>query len=249
MARPKKWYQRLIDWLFIHIGVPILVALMRLFYATLRWRVEGRENLRPFWDEGRPVIIAFWHGRLGFMPGLWERKGNAHVLIGTHRNGELIARAIAPFGLGAVRGSSGKGGKQALQQMTEAFFTGGGQTLGFTPDGPHGPRYESKPGMAHISRKLGIPVVWLTATARPGLRSPTWDKFMVPLPFSRALVTWAPPICPADWAHLDEEEYRRLLDDYGRRRLWEADHAIGNTDAADLPEPPDPAAAKPARPV
>jgi lysophospholipid acyltransferase (LPLAT)-like uncharacterized protein len=233
MARRKRWYQTVIDWLFFYVGVPFVVFALRLLYATIRWEVRGRENLRPFWDEGHPVIIAFWHGRLILMPHQWERKGNAHVLIGTHRNGELIARVIAPFGIGAVRGSSNRGGKAAREQMSEAFFQGGGQTLGFTPDGPHGPRYVSKIGMAHLSRKLGIPVVWLNASATPALRAPTWDKFMIPLPFSKVIINWAPPIEPAQYAHLDLEGYRQLLDQFGRQYLREADKLLGRDDPDD----------------
>ena len=109
MSRGKKWYQKLIDRFFLLLP-PVLVLILRLLYRTMRWEVRGQDNLTPYWDEGKPVIMAFWHGRLILMPGLWEKKGNAHVLIGHHRNGELITRVIAAFGIGAIRGGSRSGG-------------------------------------------------------------------------------------------------------------------------------------------
>ncbi len=231
--RRKKWYQIPIDWFFFHIVPPIAILILRALYATMRWKVQGRENLVPFWDEGRPVIMAFWHGRLLMMPGLWERKGNAHVLIGNHRNGELITRIIAAFGIGAVRGSANARGAEARQEMMERYFEGGGRTLGFTPDGPHGPRFVSKMGMASLSRKLNLPVIWISASARPAARVPTWDRFLFPAPFSRAVVRWGNPIDPARFAHLTLEEYRDVLDDLGRADILDVDEAAGNVDEAD----------------
>ena len=226
MAKRPFWYQRFFDWLFAHIAPPVFVFVLRALYATMRWEIVGRENLAPFWDEGRPFIMAFWHGRLLLMPHLWERKGNAHVLIGFHRNGELIARMIAPFGIGAVRGWHRAGGKEALQKLAEAYFEGGGQTLGFTPDGPHGPRYVSKMGMAQLSRKFNIPILWASTSANPCLRLPVWDRFLIPLPFSKAYVHWAPAVDPADYAHLDLEGYRDAIDELGRKYLVAADQHL-----------------------
>ncbi len=234
-VRLKRAYQRLFDWVIAGLLPPVFIGVLKLLYRTLRWEIEGRENVTPFWDGGRPVIMAFWHGRLLFMPGLWEKKGKAHVLIGRHRNGELIARVIGGFGLGSVRGSSNAGGPQARQAMMERFYEGGGQTLGFTPDGPHGPRYVSKLGMAALSRKLNLPVIWISASASRSVTVPVWDRFLIPLPFSRACVHWSPPVDPAAWAHLELEGWREVLDHHGRTYQLRTDRRAGRRDPVDHP--------------
>ena len=117
--------------------------------------------------------------------------------------------------------------------MMEVYFEGGGQTLAFTPDGSHGPRYVSKMGMAQLSRKLNLPVIWISAGARPAFRIPVWDRFLFPLPFSRAVVYWGEPIDPEKHAHLSLPEYRDLLDDHGRAAMLAVDEAVGNVDPVD----------------
>jgi lysophospholipid acyltransferase (LPLAT)-like uncharacterized protein len=251
----KRRFQKALDWVFATILPPMLIGLMRLLYSTLRWEVHGRENLAPFWDEHRQVIIGFWHGRLLLMPPQWERKGNAHVLIGKNRNGELITRMIAPWGIGAIRGGHRGGGAQARQEMMEAYFRGGGQTLAFTPDGPQGPRYSSKIGMAQLSRDLDVPVVWLSGAASKAIHMPLWDRFVIPLPFSKVTITWSPPIHPALYASAALEEYRDALDAWGRAYQRDVDERARNVDPrdetllrerlVDLDHPPVPAAAEP----
>jgi lysophospholipid acyltransferase (LPLAT)-like uncharacterized protein len=82
-------------------------------------------------------------------------------------------------------------------------------------------------GMAQLSRTLSIPVIWVTASARWNLRAPLWDKFMLPLPFSRVVVWFSPPILPADYAHLTLEEYHDAIDQKGRDYLESLDTEAG----------------------
>ena len=229
MARKRKWYQRALYWLVGILLPPVMTLILRLIYLTLRWDMSGREHLRPFWDEGRPVIIAFWHGRLLLCPKGWEKKGKSYVLIGANRNGELITRIIRSWGIGAVRGGSREGGEQAREEMARIHQQAGGKwvTLAFTPDGPHGPRYVSKAGMAKVSRDLDMPIIWLSTGANPSWRVNIWDLFMVPAPFGKAKLTWAPPIDPRDYLHLDLEAYRDEVDRLGRAHLGQVDLALG----------------------
>lgn len=227
MAKQPKPHQRLLDWLFAHVFAPLLALLLHLICRTIRWDVRGLENLAPYWGQGKPVIVGCWHGRLLMIPYVWWRhgRGETYVLMGRNRNGELITRIVDRFRMRAIRGGSTKGGEEARKEMAARVTADPRTTLSMTPDGPRGPRYVSKMGMAHLSRTLDVPVIWVTASARHSYRFPTWDRFMCPLPFTRVTVEFAPPILPADHANLSFEDYKAFLDAQGRAHLRRIDTA------------------------
>ena len=102
-----------------------LIALwIRLVYRTSRWQTVGGEIPRPFWDEGKPFILAFWHGRLMMAPMAWRRGASMNMLISAHNDGRIIADAIEHFGLGTITGSKSKGGMAALRAMLRALGAG-----------------------------------------------------------------------------------------------------------------------------
>lgn len=129
---------------------------IRLLSRTMTLRVKGREHLSRRFTQGKRVILAFWHAQqlmmpLGF-PGL-----EAHVLISQHRDGELIRRIVARFGLEAVRGSSTRGGAEAFRKLIRLGRSG--YNLVLTPDGPKGPRQIAKLGVVQLARATGLPIV------------------------------------------------------------------------------------------
>src|SRR5690606_3081217 len=106
-----------------------------------------------------------------------------HTLTSYSYDGELAARAIEPFGIHAVRGSSSRGGREALEQLEAALRIG--VTIGITLDGPRGPRRVSKPGVAILSGRTGVPVIPLSLGSPSGWRMRSWDRMLIPKPFSR----------------------------------------------------------------
>ena len=135
---------------------PVGYHIIRLLGRTMTWRVQGAEQLTQRFAQGKRVILAFWHAQqlmmpLGF-PGL-----EAHVLISQHRDGELIRRIVARFGLDAVRGSSTRGGAEALRKLIRLGRSG--YNLVLTPDGPKGPRQIAKVGVVQLARATGLPIV------------------------------------------------------------------------------------------
>lgn len=222
--------KRATDRFFAHLLAPVLATLLHLLCASIRWRVEGLENLDPFWAGGRPVIVACWHGRLVMIPEVWRLhgRGEAFVLMGLNRNGELITRIVERFRMRAIRGGSRHGGKNALEQMEQAVRSDPATTLALTPDGPHGPALVSKMGLAHVSRSCSLPVVWVSATASRAVRLKTWDHMVVPWPFSGVVVRFSAPLFPASWADRSLEEYREAIDEVGRAELAQVDGAFGS---------------------
>jgi lysophospholipid acyltransferase (LPLAT)-like uncharacterized protein len=122
---------------------------------------------------------------------------------------------IQRFGYGASRGSSSRGGVGALVEMVRLMRAG--RPTAFTIDGPRGPRHEAKMGALLLAKKTGCPVLPFTVNAAHFYAAPSWDRFQVPLPFTRAHVRIAPPIyvpADADEAALNakRDELQRALD-------------------------------------
>ncbi len=229
VPRKPKFYQVALDWIFAHLLASVLAYFLRAYCLLLRWEVRGLDHLKPYWGGKQPVIVGCWHGRLLMLPEVWRRHGagKTYVLMGLNRNGELITRIVSRFRMLAVRGGSSKGGEAAREAMVACVKADAHTTLSLTPDGPRGPRYVSRPGMAYLSRNLNIPVVWVSASAKSALRFTTWDRFMLPLPFSRVVVEFHTPILPADQAALSFENYKDALDDKGREYLRQLDDELG----------------------
>ena len=125
---------RIVDW--------ACFVVMSLIGMTIRFEVEGLENLESIIAGGKLPIWAFWHDRI-FLSTYYFRKRGIVVITSKSRDGEYIARSIQRFGFGAIRGSSSRGAARALVEMRNAMRVG--LETGFSVDGPKGPRYEAKP--------------------------------------------------------------------------------------------------------
>lgn len=171
-------------------GPALGVIAMRVLAATLRVRRE-EAAVAPLWAARAPLIYAMWHGRLLLLPYLYGHRG-AHVLTSRSRDGELVARWISRFGLDPVRGSSSRGGGDALRVLTRALRAG--REVVVVPDGPRGPREVLKPGVIALARLSGAPIVPTAVGASREWRLRSWDEFRIPRPFARCVVRFGEPI-------------------------------------------------------
>lgn len=176
--RRKHWKRNFLEWFAIHIfGGLILPTLIK------SWRVEL--DLPPHLKqlrEGHKVILAFWHNRQIGLIRVANELRPVKVLISRHGDGEIIARIVARFGIGSVRGSSTRGGKAAVRQLVTASRE---SHLAITPDGPVGPRYQAKQGVALVAALTGLPIVWVSWSTDRAWRFNSWDRFILPKPFAR----------------------------------------------------------------
>jgi lysophospholipid acyltransferase (LPLAT)-like uncharacterized protein len=183
------------------VAPPLTAAALRALGVTLRLRTEGLEPLEPLWIARRPVIYAVWHARILMVPWLNARlvrtRGarTVRVLTSRSRDGELVARWVRHFGLRVVRGSSSRGGAEALRALSAALRAG--EDVAVVPDGPRGPSERVQPGVLVLAALTGAPVVPFGFAARPARRLASWDRFMVPLPFARAAVVFGKPLAIA----------------------------------------------------
>jgi hypothetical protein len=166
--------------------VALVVFVLRLVGVTLRFRIDDRSGFTRGAHPG-PCIFAFWHNRLFAMPRAFrlfygDRKGPV-ALTSASGEGTVLARIIARFGIGAVRGSSSRGGMEAARDLTAKIRDGFDVVI--TPDGPRGPRYILGAGAVYLAQKTGAPVLPVHVRCARAITLRTWDRFMVPLPFSR----------------------------------------------------------------
>lgn len=146
----------MVNWLLLTVLPRFGAGVIRLLGRTMRIRTEGADRVDVLHRRGQPIILAFWHAQQLMIP-LGYRGAGTHVLISRHRDGEVIARIIARFGHGAVRGSSTRGGAGALRELIRLGRSG--RDLAVTPDGPKGPRQVAKPGVIQLARATGLPIV------------------------------------------------------------------------------------------
>lgn len=194
-----------------------------LLGGTLTIRMIGEEYLERAREGGRKVLYAFWHEGLLVATYAFRRQG-IQVLVSQHRDGEMIARAIERMGYGTIRGSSTRGGTRALFRMASAGAAG--DDLGVTVDGPRGPRLQVKPGTLFIAGRSGLPIVPFAVASHKPWELSSWDRFMVPRPFSTAAIAFGEPLeVPADTAVERLEPYRIAL----QQRLLEARETAGRS--------------------
>jgi hypothetical protein len=217
----RKWRRltrKLRNWIVGAIGP----WLLRCWISTLRFRwVEPAPSLDP--RGRRAVIYAFWHQRILALAYAY-RGQEMRVLISSHSDGEMIARIVAALGYVPVRGSSTRGGTSALKHMLHDLDNG--RDYAFTPDGPRGPREVFQAGAIFVASRSGLPLVPITVAFARSWRLPTWDGFVIPCPFTRAVVRCAEPLdVPRDvdsealeaWRLKAQDVLKHLTDDTDRR--------------------------------
>ena len=181
---------------------------IRIVGSTLRWEVRNQHCLESVHASGKRVIFAFWHGRI-FLGTYYFRNRGIVVMTSNNKDGEYIARVIQRFGYGAARGSSTRGSHGATIELLRALKAK--MDVAFTVDGPTGPRYVAKPGAAYVAWKSGNPVLPFNISVEKKWVMRSWDHFLVPRPFSRALVLVGDPIYidpDADEDRIGEAEIR-----------------------------------------
>lgn len=218
LQRNEPWYRR---WL-LPCAVRLSIWGLRALYGTLRPVYVHRHYERHAWSRGRPVILAFWHGRMLYVVHLYHRQ-RFTALVSRSRDGELVSRVLQGFGVHVTRGSSSRGGARALIALARHMRSG--YHVAITPDGPRGPRYCVQPGIVTLAKRTGAVIVPVSYSARWKKELRSWDRFVVPLPFSRVVVVYGEPICvPASASPAVCQSKRQEVETSLRRITALADH-------------------------
>lgn len=202
-------------------------GLLRAWLATLDYRYRP---LGPDLDPRRPGLVgryiyAMWHEYLLLPVGTYPRT-DIHVLISRSEDGELVAELCRRLRVPVVRGSTSRGGAEAVRELVRA---GGATHLALTPDGPRGPRRQVQQGLIYLASRTGLPVVPVGFGLDRPWRAASWDRFAIPRPWSRAACVTGAPITIATDAGRDEREAARLAVEQELKRVTHAAERLAAT--------------------
>jgi len=185
--------------------------LIHAVMVTCRLKIDGAGKAAEFTSKGTPIIYVFWHRHI-FVTIYRFKKSGARPLISLSEDGEIVSQVAEAFGMNPVRGSSSRGGARAFLALVNTVKCDKSQVL-ITADGPKGPPREIKDGTILLAQKTGsviIPVSWYAS--REKVFEKTWDKFKIPLPFSRITYCYGEPcIVPSKAKRDDYCRYREAL--------------------------------------
>jgi hypothetical protein len=186
----------------------LIAAVVRVLGCTLRVRVEDRCGVtNP--DNAQRMIWTFWHNRMLIVPLLrarWAAHRDGAVLTSASRDGAIIAAAMSRFRLTSVRGSSSRRGATALIALKGTLDSGA--DVAVTPDGPRGPCYKLGQGIVFLAQQTGAGILPIHIEYSRAVRLKSWDRFMIPLPFSTVRVIFDSLIFVPPGADIETERVK-----------------------------------------
>jgi len=197
--------------------------LIKLISATYRFKIVDGHHEKEILDHEKRLVYASWHQR--FFPGItfFSTRKPIAIIISKSLDGEMIARAVDILGWYPIRGSSSRGGKEALEKIKELACSD--YKIGHIVDGPQGPFGVVKPGLIRIAQAGGLPIVPTITSARHKWIFNSWDRFMVPKPFSKIIIRFGEPIqVPEDLGQEAFEEKRLQVEERLRDLYEQTDH-------------------------
>ena len=207
----------MLSWAFRLFGTVLL--------STCHVRIFGREIEKKYFEDnpGQSLIYASWHR--GVIYSIFFYRNTRFVaMASTSDDGEIAAQGAKRFGWKVVRGSSTRRGSQALREMIS--LTQKGYNAGLVVDAPRGPAHVSKPGVIVLAKKSGIPLLTGIWSADRYWRVNSWDRTIIPKPFSRIVGLYSDSLIkvPPDASREDCEMYRQQLDQQLNKMMYQTDH-------------------------
>ncbi|MHB1287151.1 MAG: lysophospholipid acyltransferase family protein [Leptospirales bacterium] len=195
-SKHARWSDRLFSIAVAPAAGLIGFLFLFLLRGTLRFRLVGFEDFFMRTRKGEPVVVALWHNQILLMPFLWRgRRQKGYAIVSRSKDGEMIAALLRFFRIGSVRGSSTRGGTGAMKRLIDlsrdkknSFFV--------TPDGPLGPAFLAKEGVAFLCSDPEVPLYCFSVSFSRFKTLGSWDGFLVPYPLSRAYFISSPPLYP-----------------------------------------------------
>jgi lysophospholipid acyltransferase (LPLAT)-like uncharacterized protein len=192
--------------LLLKFAPRLLFVVLNILYFTCRKKFHSKGHVS---DIPRPAIFTFWHGELlALLKGYVDFRKSTKIdtMISAHFDGELIAKIVDLYKGGSIRGSSTKGAIKALKSSFKSIAKN--RDLAITPDGPKGPRHSVADGIVLISKKKNVPIVTLNCRPTSYWQLKSWDKFIIPKPFSRLDIFIGEPFYLND---LTTQESKKLI--------------------------------------
>ena len=218
--------------LYSHILLYIGSYFVKTISSTYKVKIVNPEIELNILKRGRVPIYASWHQR--FFPGItfFSTRHPISIIISQSRDGELIAKIVDLFGWHPVRGSSSRGGIKALHEIREMALHG--YKIGHIVDGPRGPFGIVKPGLVKIAQYSGMPILPTIISSERKWIFNSWDRFMVPKPFSRVIIRFGDEIyVPRNLKGSGFEEKRFAIEHNLKKLYIETDAIWTNSEKSD----------------
>lgn len=181
-------------WKELKLKITVLIIYILLLFSnwTIDLKVIGKDRLDKIKKQGDnpPVLYSFWH-RYIWLGAYYFRYQNAFTMASLSQDGEYITRVIKKMGWQVVRGSSSRGGSSGLLKLYRQLKKG--EPVVLTPDGPTGPIYSVKPGMVYLQEKSEGYIVPLGFAVDKKKVINSWDRFVLPYPFTGAVLSIGEP--------------------------------------------------------
>ncbi len=190
--------------------------------------VKGQEKLLKHLEQDKPIIMTAWHGRLYLLYLAWPKKFPLKALVSPHSDGMIISKTLQRFGITSILGSSNKNAKSSAINIFKSL-TKEKTSVTIIPDGPRGPMAKAVISPIYFAKKTGAPIYPLTyASKKHKTLDHSWDKMIVPKPFSKITLIYDDPIIiPKDATEKEMEQYRIKLENSLNHISKEADIAVG----------------------
>lgn len=173
------------------LGNLLLKHLLDLLLKTIRIEIFNKQAVENLERKSQNYVLAFWHCTM-LMPWYLHRRKNFSALTSMSKDGDLLAKQLRHWGYTVIRGSSHKGGNVALGIMIDCALNN--SSIAITPDGPTGPPLKFKAGAVITAKKSKIPLILTGVGFSNKIKLNSWDKFQIPLPFSKAKIIYSDPI-------------------------------------------------------
>ncbi len=209
--------------------ISVSVKLLHAWFSTCRIRIIGQDMHDKYITGPAPVVGGTWHRGAIFLVWFY-RNQHPMIMFSRSRDGDLLAGFAEKLGIVPARGSSGKGGREAVDEMKYFLHQpGGARKVATVLDGPRGPRYTAKSGMIILAKDAVTPLLPIAVSAWPAITlKKTWDHAIIPMPFSNVTVVYRRPwIIPRKASNEDIEHYRREVEKTLNAMMTEADKDTG----------------------
>ena len=182
-------------------------SIVDLIFCTASIEVAGYGAVKEIL-KSRRFILAIWHSRILLVSYIFKGWGGV-ALVSRSEDGEIIARVLQRQGQETVRGSTTRGGLAALITILRKISVSNRPAV-IIPDGPQGPRFRVQPGIISLAKKSGYPIVPVTYSARRMKAFASWDRCVLPAPFTRCRLVYGRPLWVSKDADRQTEEENRL---------------------------------------
>ncbi|MCS7204536.1 MAG: lysophospholipid acyltransferase family protein [Leptospiraceae bacterium] len=190
--------------------VSLIVGYLKVLVKTSNVIILEKHNIESFLKNNQPFILSAWHCN-AFGGSVLVQDMDLTIMISQSRDGELIDKVVKKFKNHSVRGSSHRGGIQALRQLIQLGKEG--KRLVITPDGPTGPAFKVQSGIITLASKTGIPIIPFHYESTKQRLANSWDYHRIPFWFNTIFVRYGEPFYVPN-AITDEElsHYSVLLE-------------------------------------